>query len=302
MLNNFQGEEKAMEKLYNELINAYSQQNLNRITGKLIDLYKNKNYSTIRGLANKISKYIVIDEEKDAKCFSKLIMLYHPDRGAIFQNDIRTLYSQRNEEELKKYAHILLIDDIDTVKVVELDEDIDYHPEYVWDDFQSDDDNYYDSDDMQYDVYFGNDDVEKSFFNAVKLREFGRLNVEFPIWCLGDIDAYEMACSGIDSLDGIEYCINLVALDISDNQISDISNLWNLKHIEELFLANNQVGYIDTLGNLLKLRILDLSGNQIDDISPLFELEHLEYLNLVGNKVPKHQVEKLQGKNVVVTV
>jgi len=291
-----------MEKLYNELINAYSQQNLNRITGKLIDLYKNKNYSTIRSLANKISKYIVIDEEKDAKCFSKLIMLYHPDRGAIFQNDIRTLYSQRNEKELEKYAHILLIDDIDTVKVVELDDDIDYHPEYVWDDFQYDDYDYYDSDDMEYDVYFGNEDVEKSFFNAVKLREFGRLNVEFPIWHLGDIDIYEMACSGIDSLDGIEYCINLVALDISDNQISDISNLWNLRHIEELFLANNQISYIDTLGNLLKLRILDLSGNQIDDISPLFELEHLEYLNLVGNKVPKNQVEKLRVKNIVVTV
>jgi len=291
-----------MEKLYIELINAYSQQNLNRITGKLIDLYKNKNYSTIRSLANKISKYIVIDEEKDAKCFSKLIMLYHPDRGAIFQNDIRTFYSQRNEKELEKYAHILLIDDIDTVKVVELDDDIDYHPEYVWDDFQYDDYDYYDSDDMEYDVYFGNEDVEKSFFNAVKLREFGRLNVEFPIWHLGDIDIYEMACSDIDSLDGIEYCINLVALDISDNQISDISNLWNLRHIEELFLANNQISYIDTLGNLLKLRILDLSGNQIDDISPLFELEHLEYLNLVGNKVPKNQVEKLRVKNIVVTV
>jgi len=291
-----------MEKLYNELINAYSKQNLNRITGKLIDLYKNKNYSTIRSLANKISKYIVIDEEKGAKCFSKLIMLYHPDRGAIFQNDIRTLYSQRNEAELKKYAHILLIDDIDTVKVVELDDDIDYQPEYVWDDFQYEEYDYYDSDDMEYDLYFGNEDVEKSFFNAVKLREFGRLNVEYPIWYLGDVDVYEMACSGIDSLDGIEYCINLVTLDISDNQISDISNLWNLKNIEELFLANNQIGYIDTLGNLLKLRILDLSGNQIDDISPLFELEHLEYLNLVGNKVPNHQIEKLQAKNIVIMI
>ena len=38
-----------MEKMYNDLINAYSEQNLNRITGKLIDLYKNRNYSTIRG-------------------------------------------------------------------------------------------------------------------------------------------------------------------------------------------------------------------------------------------------------------
>jgi Leucine-rich repeat (LRR) protein len=291
-----------MEKLYNDLLNAYSDKNLNRITGKLIDLYKNKNYSTIRGLANKISKYIIIDEEKDAKCFSKLIMLYHPDRGAIFKNDITTLYFDKNAEGLEKYAHILLIDDIDTVKVLKLDDDIDYHPEYVWDDKQSDEYDYSDSDDIEYDVYFGNEEIEKSFYNAVKLREFGRLNLEFPTWYLQDFDTYEMANSGIDSLDGIEYCLHLVTLDVSDNQISDISNLWNLQYMEELFLANNQIGYIDTLGNLLKLRILDLSGNQIDDLSPLFELEHLEYLNLVGNKIPKHQIEKLQSKNIVVMV
>ena len=291
-----------MEKLFNDLMNAYSEQNLNRITGKLIDLYKNRNYSTIRSLANKISKYIIIDEEKDARCFSRLIMLYHPDRITFFQNDIRTLYFEKKAEELEKYAHILLIDDIDTVKVVELDEDIDYHPEYVWDDKQSDGYEYFNSDDIEYDVYFGNENIAKSFYNAVKLREFGRLDVEFPTWYLEDFDSYEMACSGIDSLDGIEYCLHLVTLDISDNQISDMSNLWNLQHIEELFLANNQIGYIDTLGNLLKLRILDLSGNQIDDISPLFDLEHLEYLNLIGNKVPKHQIEILQAKNIVLMV
>ncbi len=291
-----------MEKLYNDLLNAYSDKNLNRITGKLIDLYRNKNYSTIRSVANKISKYILIDEEKDAKCFSRLIMLYHPDRGEFFKKDITALYVEKNAKGLEKYAHILLIEDIDTMNVVEPDEDIDYHPEYVWDDKQSDGYDYFDSDDIEYDMYFGNEEIEKSFYNAVKLREFGRLNIEFPTWYLQDFEQYEMANSGIDSLDGIEYCLHLVTLDISDNQISDISNLWNLQYIEELFLGNNQIGYIDTLGNLLKLRILDLSCNQIDDISPLFDLENLEYLNLVGNNIPKYQIEKLQAKDIIVMV
>ena len=56
-------------ELYTELTAAYSQENLNRITGKLILLYKNKNYSTIRAIANKVSNYVSINEEKDAKCF-----------------------------------------------------------------------------------------------------------------------------------------------------------------------------------------------------------------------------------------
>lgn len=291
-----------MKKLYDELLDAYSDQNLNRITGKLIELYQNKNHSTIRNLANRISKYVVIDEENDARCFSRLIMLYHPDRGAFFKNNIAALYFAKNLEGLEKYKHILLMDDIDAVKVVVIDDDIDYCPEYVWDDLPEEESDYFDSDENQYDDYFEPGEVEKSFYNAVKLREYGRLTIEFPTWYLEDFEEYEMTQQGLDSLDGIEYCKQLVTLDVSDNRISDISNLWNLQHLEELYLANNEIGLIDTLGNLLKLRVLDLSGNQINDISPLFELENLEYLNLVGNKIPKSQIETLRNKNVIVMV
>ena len=84
-----------IKELYNDLTKAFSNENLNLITGKLIMLYKNKNYSRIRKIANKISKFVTIDEEKDAKCFSKLIMLYHPDKGEQFRSEILEHYKQK---------------------------------------------------------------------------------------------------------------------------------------------------------------------------------------------------------------
>lgn len=65
----------------------------------------------------------------------------------------------------------------------------------------------------------------------------------------------------VESLDGIEYLIN----------------------IKELFLQNNNIVEIDNLENLTKLEILDISYNQVRDIHALSNLNNLEYLYAVGN-------------------
>ncbi|MCF8358453.1 MAG: leucine-rich repeat domain-containing protein [Prolixibacteraceae bacterium] len=290
-----------INELYRDLTEAYSLENLNRISGKLILLYKSRNYSKIRALANKVSQYVAINEEKDARCFSKLIVLYHPDKGEYIKKQMKQLYGQNDHEGLQRYAHILLLSDIDAVSVDVIDESIGYSPEYAWDidgmegfGFAASDEE--GGDDDCTDVY----DFEKSFFNAIKIREYGRIDVEFPTYYLEDFEEYEMAGSGLESLDGVEYCTHVKILDVSDNSISDIGNLWNLRNLEELYLSGNQIGYIDVLSNLTNLRIVDLSGNRVDDISPLFELENLEYVNLLGNPVPQVQIQLLGKKRVLV--
>ncbi len=290
-----------MEKLYSELFEAWSDENLNRITGKLIDLYKNRNYSEIRNIANKISKYIIIDEEKDAKCFSKLIMLYHPDKGEYYRNSIRESFYKRDQENLEQHSHILITAEIENTRVEPLgvDDDIDYNPEYVWDEVYDDESGYHDSEQSGLDEEEEPEEIEKSFYNAVKLKEYGHLEAYFPDWYLRDLEEFEMEYSGITTLFGVEYLKHVIILDLSNNEISDINDLWTLTRIEELYLANNEIGYIDVLSNLQKLRVIDLSGNQIDDISPLFELKHLEYLNLLDNKIPKHQIEILKKRDIL---
>ncbi len=290
-----------MEKLFNKLLEAYSDENLNRITGKLIDLYKNRNYPEIRNIVNKISKYVIIDEEKDAKCFSKLIMLYHPDKGEYYRNSIRDSYRKRDGENLEQHSHILIAAEIENIRVEPLgvDDDIDYHPEYVWDEVYDGDSGFYNSERFETDTDEETEEIERSFYNAVKLREYGHLEVYFPDWYLRDLEEFEMEYSGITTLFGVEYLKHVVILDLSNNEISDINDLWALSRIEELYLANNEIGYIDVLSNLQKLRVIDLSGNQIDDISPLFELKQLEYINLLDNKIPKHQIEVLKKRDIL---
>jgi Leucine-rich repeat (LRR) protein len=290
-----------IKELYNDLIKAFSNENLNLITGKLIMLYKNKNYSKIREIANKISKFIAIDEEKDAKCFSKLIMLYHPDKGGQFRTEIEKQYRQNDYEKLNQFSHIFLIEDIDNVVVSEISEDIDYNPEYTWD-IDNNDGFDIDNTDLENEVdsEYETVDFEKSFYNLIKIREYGKIDVEFPSYYLEDFEEFEMAYSGLETLDGVEHCVHVKILDVSNNSISDLGNLWNLENLEELYIANNEIGIIDTLSNLTRLKIVDLSSNQIDDVSSLLELGNLEYVNLMGNPVPKLQIDLLEKNGIIV--
>jgi len=291
-----------LKELYNKLKEAYTDENLNNITGKLIELYKNRNFGKIRELANTISEIITIDEEKDAKCFSKLVVLYHPDKGESFRRAIKKHYGENDSDCLTKYSHILLLRNIENIEVKTSDEDIDYRPEYNWDNNQSEGYHFYDTDlDESVDEEEVNiEEFEKSFYNAIKLREYGNLNVELPFYYLEDIEDFDLAYYGIETLDGVEHCKDAVTMDLSNNEIVDISELWSLDKLEELYLANNQIGHIDALNNLLKLRVIDLSGNQIDDISPLMEIDKLEYVNLIENNISIDEINKLKERGVIV--
>ncbi len=289
--------------LYIKLKEAYSDENLNEITGKLIELYKAKNFCQIRTIANRISNHIPINEESDTKCFSKLIMLYHPDKAEIYRKAIDKIHKEGESEELESFSHILLLDKIDISESI-VCEDFEFEPEYEWDPSQGGFNYVFDSEEQYREQFDSNTmedgDYEKNFFNAVKIRVYGNLNREFPPYYLQDFDDLEFAECGIEYLDGIEHCKHVITLDLSRNILTDISELWTLLGLQELYLSNNHIGYIDALSNLLNLRILDLSGNEINDITPLLNLEHLEYVNLFGNKIPDKQIEELKKKDVLV--
>ena len=137
-----------------------------------------------------------------------------------------------------------------------------------------------------------------SFLTALKRRVYGNLNVDFPMYLLEDLEEIEMADHELEYLDGIDACRYARAVDLSNNNLTDISDLGHLRQVERLYLSNNHVGLIDALSNLRVLQVLDISFNDVDDLSPLFELSHLSYLNVMGNRVPSWQLEKLQLKGV----
>nr|ABD75797.1 hypothetical protein [uncultured bacterium] len=78
---------------------------------------------------------------------------------------------------------------------------------------------------------------------------------------------------------------NLTQLDISSNQLSDLTPLYKLPNLTLLNVGTNQLSDITPLSALSNLIELRLSSNQLNDISPLVSLTrltklHLEYLPL----------------------
>jgi internalin A len=77
---------------------------------------------------------------------------------------------------------------------------------------------------------------------------------------------------------------HLEELNLSGNQLTDISALIELTHLEELNLSSNQLTDISALKKLNRLFKLDLSYNQLTDICALKELTELRQLYLSNNQ------------------
>ena len=115
---------------------------------------------------------------------------------------------------------------------------------------------------------------------------------------------------GITDLSGIEYCTNLIGLNLWGNQISDLSPLASLTNLTTLGLWANQISDISPLASLTSLEYLHLGVNQISDISPLVENRGLgegdtlllenNNLDLSEGSEDLENIRQLEGRGVVV--
>ena len=85
-------------------------------------------------------------------------------------------------------------------------------------------------------------------------------------------------------MQALQNCVDLSKikkLNISNNNIEDISVLSGATSLEALWAANNKISNIDALSNCKKLNTLYLNGNKnITDISAVAELEELKELQV----------------------
>lgn len=89
----------------------------------------------------------------------------------------------------------------------------------------------------------------------------------------------------IEDLAGLEHCINLAEVKLSDNRIDDLSPLAELKNIQSLYLSRNRIEDLRPLGNLAKLQYLEAENNKIASLAGLEALENLRALYISGNKI-----------------
>ena len=292
----------TIKELHKDLIEAYTVSNLNRISLTLLNLFKNQQYSVLQKISDIISDFIIIKISDNGKGFSKFMMLYHPDRAGFHIREINKLKEQNNFEGLLEYSHILRLERIEEIATsLNSYEDIDYAPVYEWD-LNTEGFSIININEPSepHKVKTHTKPVGYTFYEAIKLREYGDLDMDFLPLYLEEIGEFELSSSDLNDLDGVQYCIHTRSIDVSNNRISDLSPLIGLRELEELNLSDNQVGIIDELAFLKNLKIVLLTNNYIDDISPLFLLQNLEYVELSGNHVDCDQINKLIAAGVTV--
>lgn len=286
--------------LYTQLKDAYTADNLGLVSGRIIEMFREKKHDALRAMQKVVNEYTPSSEEKINKIFSRLIMLYHPDRLSQNLEQLEKAYKGGDFETLYSMSHILTVQNLEPGHValssVLTEEDL--AEEFGWDE-GTDGFSYI----MSEEEFEQNqeDDLgleRRSFLSVLKRRVYGNLNVDFPMYLLEDLEEIEMADYELEDLDGISACHYARAIDLSNNNLTDLSELGELRQVERLYLTNNQIGLIDPLYNLTVLQVLDISYNDVDDISPLFELNYLSYLNVMGNRIPAWQLEKMQLKGV----
>lgn len=307
MLNAFEADEiflnLTMEigDLYHNLKAAYTVDNLNLISGRIIHMFQEHRYDGLRAIQKVVNEYTPCAEEKINKVFARLIMFYHPDRISQSLDLLEKAYGEGDFEQLFSMSHILHVRNLepDHVTVSSIITEEDLAEEFGWD---GGDDGYSYFMDQEEDRELEDEIAftSHSFLFALKRRVYGNLNVDFPMYLLEDLEEIEMADYELESLDGIESCRYVRVVDLTNNNLTDLSELGHLRQVERLYLANNHIGMLDALSNLVVLQVLDVSFNDLDDLSPLFELSHLNYLNVIGNRIPAWQLEKLQLKGITV--
>jgi len=132
-----------------------------------------------------------------------------------------------------------------------------------------------------------------------------------------NLDKVVIQNSSVKSLEPLRYLTKVKVLVLDDNEISDLTPLYDLplqhlnlignnissvesidklRTLEELYIGLNLLKDVTPLSNLTNLRCLGLRGNsRVSDISSLSKLTNLVSINLSGTSVTPKDVDTLFG-------
>lgn len=280
----------------------FTLQNLGEVTACLIEAFKSKDEGRIRRILQAAGRAASGDLSRD---FTDSIKLFHPDRLQYYLN---LMENEALIRELPRLDSVLreVRSGGAAVSVSRAspgrDEDVSFEEErgYGSEDFDAwRETEWAETDELDQDEF--SEEEPRSFVEALKLKEYGSLDVSYTPGVLRSLEgSLDVSDFEIDDLRGAEFCENVTALNLSNNLISDLGPLSSLGKLEELFISENQIDSLEPLKGLTALRVLDVSYNMIEDISALLGLTNLEFVNLVGNEIPQAQKTALSARGVLV--
>lgn len=105
-------------------------------------------------------------------------------------------------------------------------------------------------------------------------------NAELTSADLAKVTFLEAINQGIQTLAGIQGCVNLETLSVSSNEIVDLSPLTELTKLKNLYLVDNKIQDVSPLASMTQLESLDLMHNFIGSIASLSGLVNLRTLKV----------------------
>eukprot|EP00756_Hemistasia_phaeocysticola_P032666 Hpha_TRINITY_DN16421_c2_g8::TRINITY_DN16421_c2_g8_i1::g.159007::m.159007 len=90
---------------------------------------------------------------------------------------------------------------------------------------------------------------------------------------------------GVRRMQGLEHCVNLRRLNLTDNEITRIEGLESCVLLEELYLESNAISRIENIHHMRCLRRLDLGQNKLSRIEGIDRLPQLTHLSVEDNEI-----------------
>ena len=89
----------------------------------------------------------------------------------------------------------------------------------------------------------------------------------------------------LTDIENVGYATGLVYLDVSQTGLQSLAGLEKCVELETLVATNNQIREIDTLSALTRLVYCDIGQNYCRDLSPLQTCRNIRHLDITGNLV-----------------
>ena len=118
---------------------------------------------------------------------------------------------------------------------------------------------------------------------------------------LTDLGVLKLHCAGLTRIDPIKELRKLRHLDVSCNELTDLSAITNLDRLETLNIDTNRaLADIKPVANKPDLEVITMYHTAVSDLSPLMANEKLRSINLGGGRgvFSCEQVEKLRARLV----
>ena len=95
-----------------------------------------------------------------------------------------------------------------------------------------------------------------------------------------EIDTLASDGAGISDLNGLEYCINLLSLQLINENISDLTPISGLFTLYSLNFQGGDISDVSPIASLTNLGVLQLSGNPVTSLDDLSSLVNIWFLSL----------------------